>query len=73
MNNSTVHHLSQLRPYIIALMRQDKRNFRACELCAKPTKGNYEIHHTKYEGATYKDLLIVCRSCNRIGENVGLA
>lgn len=72
--NSYIHHLtSEMRSYVLALMERDKRDFTTCEYCYKPTNGKWEIHHTKYEGATYYDLMIVCRSCNRIGENVGLA
>ena len=72
--NSTLHHLGQLKPLIEAMMKSEGRivgEDTLCELCegiAMP----YEIHHTKYEGATYYDLRVVCRSCNRIGENVGL-
>ena len=72
--NSKLHHLRQLRPLIEAMMESEGRingNDTLCELCegiAMP----FEIHHTKYEGATYYDLRVVCRSCNRITENVGL-
>jgi len=31
-------------------------------------EGKYEIHHTKYDAATYYDLCIVCRSCNQVRE-----
>lgn len=75
MSNSSANNLDQLRPYIVALMQQqgrlDSSHSAVSELChewATP----YELHHTRYEGATYYDLLVVCRSCNRIEENVGL-
>ena len=73
MNNSKFNSLDQLRPYVLSLMREEGRDFGICELCDQKTKGNFEIHHTKYEGATYYDLKIVCRSCNKIPENIGLA
>jgi len=73
MSNSTEHKLDQLRPYIVAIMQEQGRDFTVCGYkdCDIP-EGEYEIHHTKYRGATFYDLIIVCRSCNRIAENVGL-
>jgi hypothetical protein len=66
--------IEHLRPYILFLMRQDGRNFTRCELDGrKIEEGKYEIHHTKYKGATYHDLRIVCRSCNKKPENMFLA
>lgn len=74
MSNSHYYWLGQLRPYIIALMEYEGRDFSKCEYCSKYIPNNrYEIHHTKYDGATYYDLMIVCASCNRIPVNVGLA
>ena len=65
--------IENLRPYILYLMRQEGRDFTKCELCpATIPEGKYEIHHTKYEGATYYDLRIVCRRCNKAPINVGL-
>lgn len=62
--------LCNIRPYVLALMRQEGRDFTTCELCSNAIpKGRYDIHHTKYDGATYKDLRIVCRSCNTLKEN----
>lgn len=73
MSNSFDNKLDNLRPYVIVLMENEDRDFTVCELCAQDIPVNqYEIHHTKYAEATYYDLRIVCRSCNRIGENVGL-
>lgn len=72
--NSHTHHLGQMRKYVLALMDRDKRDFTRCEYCSKDiVDGRWELHHTRYEGATYKDMMIVCRSCNRLAENVGLA
>ena len=66
--------IEHLRPYILSLMRQEGRDFTRCELGGeKIAEGEFEIHHTKYEGATYHDLRIVCRPCNRKTENVLLA
>ena len=73
MNNSKLNQVDNLRPYILAMMRSEGRNFTVCEYCHKGIPdGLYELHHTKYNGATYKDIMIVCRSCNRIGINKGL-
>ena len=54
-----------LRDIVIQLMRQEGRDFTRCELCGEPIPaGQWNLHHTKYEGATYQDLRIVCRACN---------
>ncbi len=67
---SKYNQLGQLRPYIIALMEDEGRDFDHCEICGKHIPNNrYDIHHTKYEGATYYDLRIVCRKCNTAPEN----
>lgn len=73
--NSAIHHLGvDMKRYVEAIMEHEGRDFTTCEYCDKDIlNGKYELHHTKYEGATYYDLMIVCRSCNRIPENVGLA
>jgi hypothetical protein len=58
------------REIIRAMMKRDGRDFNQCELCpVYIPDGKYEIHHTKYEGATYYDLRIVCSSCNHKPEN----
>ena len=61
-----------LRLIIIAMMKQEGRSFENCELCGAPTNGRPEIHHTKYDGATYYDLRITCSKCNHAPINVGL-
>jgi hypothetical protein len=67
---SVENKISNLRPYILFLMEQEGRDFTQCELCPAPIpEGEYEIHHTRYDGATYYDLRIVCRSCNHKEEN----
>lgn len=72
--NSVENQISHLRPYILHLMTKEGRDFTQCELCpASIPEGEYEIHHTKYEGATYYDLRIVCSPCNHKPENLLLA
>jgi len=64
--------LGHVKQYIVALMENEGRigTETVCELCLEVIPGNkYDIHHTKYDGATYYDLLVVCRSCNLLGEN----
>lgn len=76
MSNSKDYHLGNLKPLIIALMTEEGRldgsDSAICEQCLEYATP-YEIHHTKYKDATYYDLQVVCRSCNRIAANVGLA
>ena len=71
--NSSEYALGNLRPYILALMEQEGRDFSICEQCLEPTNDKWEFHHNRYEGATYYDLEIVCLSCNRLEKNCGLA
>lgn len=73
MSNSSDNSLHNLRPLVVAMMEEQGRDFTTCEYCTRPiTDEKWEIHHTKYKGATYQDLMIVCLSCNRVGINVGL-
>ena len=63
----------QFRAIIRAMMRQEGRDFEQCELCpAAIPPGRYEIHHIKYDDATYYDLRIVCRKCNHAPANCHL-
>jgi hypothetical protein len=63
--------IENLRPYILFLMEQEGRDFEQCELCPNRIQPDeYEIHHSRYDGATYYDLRIVCTSCNRKVENL---
>jgi hypothetical protein len=63
--------IESLRPYILFLMTRDGRDFTVCELCEDDIdEETFEIHHTRYDGATYYDLRIVCTSCNRKAENL---
>ena len=65
---------SYLRWVILAMMRREGRDFGHCELCHDPIpEGRHQIHHEKYEGATYKDLRIVDAKCNQKAENKLLA
>lgn len=60
----------QMRIIVTAKLKQDGRDFTQCELCpAKIPPGKHQLHHTKYDGATYVDIKIVCRSCNNKAEN----
>lgn len=62
--------LGHLREIVIELLRQQHRLFDKCEICNDPIpKGKFDLHHTKYEGATINDLLIVCRACNVSQQN----
>lgn len=54
------------------MMHRDGRNFEKCELCGGSTNERPNIHHIKYDGATYSDLMIVCSKCNAAPENKGL-
>jgi hypothetical protein len=64
--------IDHLRPYILALMQRDGRDFEWCEVGEHQIDNGFVIHHTRYDGATYYDLGICCRSCNNMAENVGL-
>lgn len=63
----------EMRTLVQNMMRRDGRDFSKCEMCGGEIKeGKAELHHTKYKGATYYDLLIVCHKCNTQPENRGL-
>lgn len=44
---------------------------KVCALCG--SKGKMTIHHTRYEGATLKDLVFACWNCQQNPINKGLA
>lgn len=72
--NSVVYKLEKwFREIIIAMMKRDGRDFTFCEVGKHRIKGRFDLHHMKYEGATYYDLQVSCRKCNTAPENVGLA
>jgi len=66
---SKANQLYTLRDVVIAMMKRDGRDFTYCELGKHRMDGAFDIHHTKYEGATYYDLQIACRKCNTQQEN----
>lgn len=62
--------LLQLRDIVIGLMKEEGRDFRTCEYCGDAIPaGKFQLHHMKYDGATYHDLMIVCQPCNVRPEN----
>ena len=63
-----------MRAYVLLLLERQGRDFNVCEYCSELIpNGKWELHHTRYDKATLKDIMIVCKSCNRIGVNVGLS
>lgn len=60
----------QFRYLIRAMMKQEGRDLRWCEVGKHRITGRTELHHTKYEGATYQDLSVCCSPCNHKKENV---
>jgi hypothetical protein len=59
-----------LREIIVQLMEELHYDFNTCEQCkGYIPDGQFQIHHTKYEGATFLDLQIVCQPCNLKSEN----
>jgi hypothetical protein len=58
------------RDIVIYTLKRMGRDFTKCEWCGKPLKdGKFQLHHTKYEGATVDDLMIICQQCNLIPQN----
>lgn len=58
-----------MRVYIKAIMEKRKVNFYKCQSCGISSKKKLVIHHNKYDGATMKDLRIICQRCNTQPEN----
>lgn len=59
--------------YVVAIFDMWGKDWHKCELCRKRITGQRgELHHTKYEGATIYDLLIVCHGCNMKEPNLRL-
>lgn len=59
--------------YVRAIFKAQGRDMTKCEMCGvKLHTEKPIIHHGKYEGATLKDLQIVCQKCNLQPENVKL-
>lgn len=59
-----------LNKYVIPLLQAQGRDFNKCEFCGK--EGKTVVHHTKYIGATLKDLRLICQKCDKQKENQGL-
>ena len=58
---------------IVEIMYKRGVDFERCNQCLDQLNGKFDLHHTKYDGATVADLEIVCRKCNLKKENKGLA
>ena len=59
--------------YVHAMWKRQGKDYSKCELCSKDlAEGQGSIHHTKYDGATLKDLRWVCQKCNTQPENKNL-
>lgn len=59
--------------YIWNIFERQGRFKGKCEDCQRDLlRKDAKIHHTKYEGATINDLMIICQSCNLKPENKGL-
>lgn len=55
------------------ILKKQGRDFTKCEMCGNDIpEGKSQLHHTKYEGATMQDLMIVCQKCNLQPENKNL-
>lgn len=79
MPRQVIDQLGGLEVYIIPILKSRGRKFNKCEECGKKLpkklsngKRGFELHHTKYEGATINDLMIVCHGCNALTKNRGL-
>lgn len=59
---------SLLRQLLTETLNKDPS---VCGLCGEKCKTM--IHHTKYDGATLYDLLLICNSCNNLKANRGIA
>ena len=65
------HH--DIRRMFWAMFDKQDRFKGKCEDCGKDLqRKDAKIHHRKYEGATVKDLQIVCNKCNTKTENKNL-
>jgi hypothetical protein len=58
------------RDIVIQCLKMQGRKFTHCEWCGKEfLYGKWQLHHTKYEGCTIDDLMIICQQCNLIPAN----
>jgi hypothetical protein len=70
---SQEHALKQMRHLIVGILEQQGRDFGRCEQCGDVIPaGKFELHHTRYDGATLADLRIVCKACNLSRQNMFL-
>jgi hypothetical protein len=51
------------------LFVMEGRDLHVCELCGERQETYCIIHHTKYLGATFRDLMLVCQRCNLQPDN----
>lgn len=56
---------------VLNILKKEGRDFTHCEECGKEIK-RFNLHHTKYDGATLRDIKIVCTKCNTSTRNKGL-
>lgn len=73
MRTKQDHYDNHFYPIVIESLRRIGKQFDKCEECGVFLKGEFELHHTKYENATIFDLEVVCHKCNMQPENKGLA
>jgi len=65
-----VDDLRIMRPYILECFKMLGKDFKNCEECGVSLyRKKWHIHHTKYDGATLYDLMIVCVKCNMAPHN----
>lgn len=62
-----------LHQTLILIIRQlfemEGHDIHVCQQCGKRQDLPCVIHHTKYQGATFNDLRLVCYGCNNLSEN----
>jgi hypothetical protein len=73
MRTKQDHYDNHFYPLVVESLKRAGKKFDRCELCGKHLeKDEFELHHTKYEGASIYDLKVVCHKCNTQPENKGL-
>lgn len=68
MRQDIDNYRGSFKDILLSALERIGKKFNKCELCGKSIK-QFDIHHTRYVGATICDLLIVCRRCNTQQEN----
>ena len=61
-----------MREILWQLFEHEGRDLYLCEMCGNRQEVRCVIHHTKYLGATFRDLMLVCQRCNVQKENQNL-